>query len=198
MLASLRRACRAERGNRPHTHMDSALHDNIKSKGTNSYYYAHATTAPPESRYVSGDGPPQLVSTGPLASGGSAGGAAAAAPTPAAPLKLPVTSYSWLDDDADICLYIPLETLEGLTKEAVTTAIGPAGTTLTVTFPALGKGVPEGRVRCLLLDGLAHPIANARVLIGAKNSRLVVRLGKKDAAPWHKLLASERPFSGDD
>jgi hypothetical protein len=180
----------------------SALHENIKTKGTNSYYYAHATTAPPEARYVSGDGPPQLVS----ASGGGGGGGAAAtaaasgAPAPAAaapapPPKLPVETYSWMDDEADVVLYIPLPTVEGLAKEAVACAISPLGTSVTITFPALGGGAAPGRVRCLVLDGLYAAISNARPLVGAKNSRLVVRLGKAAAAPWHKLLAADRPFS---
>ncbi len=169
----------------------SALHANIQSKGSNSYYYAHASTAPPEARYVSGDGPPQLVSSG----SGSAGGAAAA-PAPAPPPRLPVESYQWCDDDADVALYIPLDSVEGLAKEDVSAEVSALGTTLTLAFP--GTGAAQGRQRCLVLAGLFAAVSSARVLIGAKNKRIVVKLGKAVAAPWHKLLASERPFAGDD
>ena len=173
----------------------SALHANIQSKGSNSYYYAHKSTAPPEARYVSGDGPPQLVSSS--AGGGGGGGGAAAAPAePAPPPRLPIESYQWCDDDADVALYIPLESVEGLAKEDVAAELSALGTTLTLSFP--GTGSAQGRQRCLVLAGLFAAVSNARVLIGAKNKRVVVRLGKAVAAPWHKLLASDRPYAGDD
>ena len=164
----------------------SALHANIQSKGSNSYYYAHKSTAPPEARYVSGDGPPQLVSAG----------GAAASPAPSPPPRLPVDSYQWCDDDGDVCLYIPLDTVEGLAKEDVSAEVSALGTTLTIAFP--GTGAAQGRQRCLVLAGLFAAVSSARVLIGAKNKRIVVKLGKAVAAPWHKLLASDRPFAGDD
>jgi hypothetical protein len=174
----------------------SALHANIQSKGSNSYYYAHKSTAPPEARYVSGDGPPQLVSSSAGGGGGGGGGAAAAPAEPAPPPRLPIESYQWCDDDADVALYIPLESVEGLAKEDVAAELSALGTTLTLSFP--GTGSAQGRQRCLVLAGLFAAVSNARVLIGAKNKRVVVRLGKAVAAPWYKLLASDRPYAGDD
>ena len=170
----------------------SALHENIKAKGQNSYYYAHATTAPPEARYVSGDGPPQLVSGGGGGSGPSVGdsGATAAAPLPSQPF-LPITRYSWADDEKEVCIYIPVEGSPLPAKEEceVTTSL----TSATITFPS----GPTQRSR-LVLDGLFADISSARVVVGTKQSRLVLKLVKALAAPWHKLRAADRPFAGDD
>lgn len=167
----------------------SALHENIKAKGSNSYYYAHATTAPPEARYVSGDGPPQLVSGGGGGPSVGGSGATAAAPLPSQPF-LPITRYSWADDEKEVCIYIPLEgALPSKEECEVTTSL----TSVTITFPS----GPTQRSR-LVLDGLFADISSARVLVGTKNCRLVLKLVKALAAPWHKLRAADRPFAGDD
>ena len=181
----------------------SALHENIKSKGANSYYYAHGSTAPPEQRYTSGDGPPQLV-----------GGGAAAAPAPTPSLTLlPITTYSWADDEAEVVVYIPLETLEGLSKESL--ELSHTSDSLKLLVPVLEKaGASVGgggsvggspalvasatKKRAFLLSGLHAEITGVRAILGAKNSRIVLKLVKKEAGSWYRLLKADRPYSGEE
>uniref|UniRef100_A0A7S3UK11 Uncharacterized protein n=1 Tax=Oxyrrhis marina TaxID=2969 RepID=A0A7S3UK11_OXYMA len=83
------------------TRSDSALRANIKEKGANSYYYAHAK--PPEipahAKVVSGPGlitggPPELISRD------------ESIDKPAGKPRITVTKFSWLDDGDKVKIYV--------------------------------------------------------------------------------------------
>lgn len=87
---------------------ESALRNNIRVKGKNSYYYAHKNNTPDEAAAVAWDGQaaPKLlkkdqVATGPVT------------------LPQPITKYGWCDEQKKVCLYINFPGIQDHTKELV-------------------------------------------------------------------------------
>jgi hypothetical protein len=192
---------------------ESALHSSIKTKGQTSYYYAHASTAPPEQRYTAGDHAPILIQTG-ISEGG-----------PKKPHLETITTYSWADDGAKILVYIPLPSVEGISKEALELTHTKKSLKLVIPFPtasasAVGGGgsattgssgggggasatpssaaSTSSKAYCFLLPDLHADIEGVQAVVGIKNSRIVLHLKKAVSASWYRLLASDRPYDGDE
>ena len=142
----------------------SALRDDIEKKGSNAYYYAHASTANgPE---WDGKEEPRLLET---TSGRSES------------FSRPCTSireYSWGDGNKKVTIYVDFDRA----NEVETEKVAIETTADTVTFSITDF---EGKDYKLFIDKLNAEIESASHT--AKESQFRILLKKKDESPWFSL-----------
>ena len=142
---------------------ESALRDNIEKKGTNSYYYAHSSTANgPE---WDGKEEPRLLESN------------AVTPSPCSSSKnyIPIKEYSWGDGKKIVTVYVDFEGAGdvGEDKLGVETSVD------TVTFTITEH---NGKNYKLYIDNLSAEVDNATIKV--KEEQFKILLKKKEESPW--------------
>lgn len=145
----------------------SALHDNIKSKGQNSYYYAHKKREDVEIHEWDGKAAPRLLKTQVLSAD------AAAAPEP----SVAITNYAWSDGKKRVSVYISLPDIHLHPEEH--TVVDWSDNNLALRIQHF-----EGKTRVLSLK-LYESIS--AVATKRKENQLVLQLTKATEARWHSL-----------
>ncbi|RLN65548.1 hypothetical protein BBP00_00002773 [Phytophthora kernoviae] len=144
----------------------SALHSNIKTKGTNSYYYAHKKRDNVEIHEWDGKAAPRLLKTQSVAE--------------AEPLEATegLTNYSWADGKKRVSMYL---TLPGIgAHEEENTQIDWTATSLTVKIKHY-----VGKTRLLAVPKLYDEISDVKTK--RKEDQLVLHLVKAKEISWHSL-----------
>lgn len=143
----------------------SALHDNIKSKGTNSYYYAHKKREDVEIHEWDGKAAPRLLKTQTLSADD------AREPSEG------ITNYAWSDGKKRVSVYITLPDIGAHPEEH--TVVDWSGSSFSLQIKHY-----EGKTRVLSLV-LYDAISD--VTTKRKENQLVVLLTKASEARWHSL-----------
>ncbi|KAG7382589.1 hypothetical protein PHYPSEUDO_004730 [Phytophthora pseudosyringae] len=145
----------------------SALQSNIKSKGTNSYYYAHKKREDVEIHEWDGLAAPRLLKTQSLA-----------ASQPAAEVAEAVTNYAWSDGKKRVSVYVKLPGIGAHQEED--THVDWTATSLSVTIKNY-----EGKTRLLVVRKLYDEISDVKT--NRKQDQLVLQLVKAKEFSWHSL-----------
>ncbi|RLN80707.1 hypothetical protein BBJ28_00003534, partial [Nothophytophthora sp. Chile5] len=144
----------------------SALHSNIKSKGQNSYYYAHKKRENVEIHEWDGNAAPRLLKTQSVAD-------------PDAPeVTETIVNYAWADGKKRVSVYLALPGIGGHAEED--TQIDWTATSLTVRVKHY-----EAKTRLLVVPKLYDEIADVK--IKRKADQLVLLLTKAKEFSWHSL-----------
>lgn len=146
----------------------SALHSNIKSKGQNSYYYAHKKREDVEIHEWDGNAQPRLLKTQTV----DLESAAAAEPTEA------ITNYAWADGKKRVSVYITLPGIGELAEED--TQVEWAASSLSLTVRRY-----EGKTRVLRIARLNDDISDVKTK--RKQDQLVLLLVKAKESSWYHL-----------
>ncbi|KAG3120471.1 hypothetical protein PI124_g6965 [Phytophthora idaei] len=150
----------------PSTDEISALHSNIKTKGTNSYYYAHKKREDVEIHEWDGKVAPRLLKTQSLA---------ASQPTE---VTEAITNYAWADGKKRVSVYLKLPGI-GAHKEE-DTHIDWTATSLTVKITNY-----ESKTRLLVMSKLYDEISD--IITKRKEDQLVLQLVKAKEFSWVSL-----------
>ena len=144
----------------------SALRENIAKKGTNSYYYGHATQRNgPE---WDGKEEPRLLATS------SATGEVASSPRLASVFE----SYSWGDEKTSIKVYIDFEGAADVADDRITLET----TNNSLTFKLSDV---KGKDWKLLLEPLLHDVAEATYK--KKSEMFVLTIKKSEEGTWTSI-----------
>ncbi|TYZ61318.1 hypothetical protein PybrP1_010358 [[Pythium] brassicae (nom. inval.)] len=143
----------------------SALHDNIKSKGQNSYYYAHKKREDVEIHEWDGKAAPRLLKTQAVSSGD------AREPSEG------ITNYAWSDGKKRVSVYITLPDIGAHPEEH--TVVDWSGSSLSLQIKHY-----QGKTRVL---SLALYDAISDVATKRKENQLVLQLTKASEVRWHAL-----------
>ncbi|OWZ03068.1 hypothetical protein PHMEG_00025267 [Phytophthora megakarya] len=144
----------------------SALQSNIKTKGTNSYYYAHKKREDVEIHEWDGNAAPRLLKTQSMAS------------SEAAPVTEAITNYAWADGKKRVSVYLKLPGI-GEHKEE-DTHVDWTATSLSVQIQNY-----EGKTRLLSVAKLYDEISDVQTK--RKEDQLVLHLVKAKDFSWHSL-----------
>uniref|UniRef100_A0A7S3Y1R8 CS domain-containing protein n=1 Tax=Heterosigma akashiwo TaxID=2829 RepID=A0A7S3Y1R8_HETAK len=144
----------------------SALRDNIKNKGKNSYYYAHENT----SNAPAWDGQPQPRLLGKETSEN------------ASCILKPITNYAWGDEAKKIKIYIPLDGIGDHPDGKINL------TWAEKSFSLLIESF-DGKDHGLNISELQNSITKAAVR--KKADKLVLTLTKEDEVTWHHLKKND-------
>ncbi|KAE8895424.1 hypothetical protein PF005_g4657 [Phytophthora fragariae] len=144
----------------------SALQSNIKTKGTNSYYYAHKKREDVEIHEWDGKAAPRLLKTQSLA-----------ASTPAEVTET-IVNYAWADGTKRVSVYLKLPGIGAQSEED--THIDWTATSLTVKIKNY-----EGKTRLLSVPKLYDEISDVKTK--RKEDQLVLQLVKAKEFGWHSL-----------
>ncbi|CEG43972.1 HSP20-like chaperone [Plasmopara halstedii] len=143
----------------------SALQSNIKTKGTNSYYYAHKRREDVEIHEWDGNAAPRLLKTQSLVS-------------QSAEVTDAITNYAWADGKRYVSVYLKLPGI-GLHKDE-DTDVNWTATSLTVKIKNY-----DGKTRLLVMSKLYDEISDVKVK--RKEDQLVLQLVKAKEFSWHSL-----------
>eukprot|EP00286_Rhodomonas_abbreviata_P025380 CAMPEP_0181297342 /NCGR_PEP_ID=MMETSP1101-20121128/5187_1 /TAXON_ID=46948 /ORGANISM="Rhodomonas abbreviata, Strain Caron Lab Isolate" /LENGTH=146 /DNA_ID=CAMNT_0023402269 /DNA_START=49 /DNA_END=486 /DNA_ORIENTATION=+ len=138
----------------------SALHDNIKSKGSNAYYYAHGNTA--NGPIWDGNEQPRLLET---------------TDTPVAvskPLAVSFDSFSWSDETKSVKVYIDWENANEISDEDISLV----SETNSVEFNVM----IGSKQHCLNLTSLGGDIVSATYK--KKADKFLLTLKKAEETSW--------------
>ncbi|KAH7492212.1 hypothetical protein PRIC1_002315 [Phytophthora ramorum] len=143
----------------------SALHSNIKSKGTNSYYYAHKKRQDVEIHEWDGQAAPRLLKTQSLAS---------------QPLEVTeaIANYAWADGKKRVSVYLKLPGIGAHSEEDE--CVDWTATSLTVQIKNY-----EGKTRLLSVPKLYDEISDVKTK--RKEDQLVLQLIKAKEFSWASL-----------
>jgi hypothetical protein len=145
----------------------SALHSNIKTKGQNSYYYAHKKREDVEIHEWDGNAQPRLLKKQHVQ-------AATAAPEPTEA----ITNYAWADGKKRVSLYV---TLPGIGEHAEDkTLVDWTATSVTLKVESF-----EGKTRVLSIPKLQDEIMDVKTK--RKQDQLVLQLAKAKELTWYNL-----------
>lgn len=144
----------------------SALHSNIRSKGQNSYYYAHKRREDAEIHEWDGNAQPRLLKTQQVDV------EAAAEPSEA------ITNYAWADGKRRVSVYVTLPNIGAHPEE--NTQVDWAASSLTLRVKSF-----EGKTRVLAIPRLHDEISDVKVK--RKESQLVLQLVKAKELTWFNL-----------
>ncbi|GAB5033877.1 calcyclin binding [Nannochloropsis oceanica] len=143
----------------------SALHESIKRKGINSYYYAHSK----QNHAPDWDGreAPRLMSKQALEVG--------VGREPES-----IRSYAWSDENEKIKIYVTMEGADALGDEAITLEWNELSLILTVQFP-------DSKTHLFLIKRLYDEIDDASFRV--KKDKIILNLKKKEGktAAWFDL-----------
>lgn len=146
------------------SHESSALHSNIKTKGQNSYYYAHKKREDVEIHEWDGNAAPRLLKT------------QVVNPHDVERTEA-ITNYAWADGKKRVSVYITLPDIGAHPEEH--TAIDWTAGTLSLKIRAY-----EGKTRVLALK-LYEEISDVKTK--RKENQLVLLLTKANELRWHSL-----------
>eukprot|EP00935_MAST-01C_sp_MAST-1C-sp1_P001889 g1889.t1 len=162
----------------------SALHNNISSKGKNSYYHAHQRKGP-----AAPFAGPTLVAGGKAAAAGktereavSSGSASGSGSV------VSISKYGFLDEAAKAKLYVDFEGASEVPKEQVAFEWTPTSFVLTVNVNKGGK--PESVQHVLRVEQLYGEIAGASVK--QKRDKFVLILKKVKQVGWLSLKVRQK------
>uniref|UniRef100_A0A7S2Y0T4 CS domain-containing protein n=1 Tax=Fibrocapsa japonica TaxID=94617 RepID=A0A7S2Y0T4_9STRA len=143
---------------------ESALRENIRLKGKNSYYYAHGhNNDAPE---WDGDPSPKLLASRKLLD-----------QKPVTQIE-PIKTYSWADADSKVKIYIPLDNIGAPDEEKSDVQWTANSFTLQVTNSEDAKYL-------LAVDSLNDNIKGASMKI--RPNKIIVTLQKELDVSWHDL-----------
>ena len=144
---------------------ESALRENIKSKGHNAYYYAHSNTA--TGPVWDGKEEPKLLSTSEVTAD-------------AAPKKLLILSafesYSWSDGKKTVSIYIDFDAADKIDDEAIN---------LSTTETSLEFRVSAHKEFALNIEALHGSLAGC--VYKKKADKFVLSLKKAEEVAWNQL-----------
>ncbi|CAG9317495.1 unnamed protein product [Blepharisma stoltei] len=151
---------------------ENALRDNIRRKGENSYYYAHAPRpdeVPDHAIVLEGDGiitggPPKLIARDQQF-------------TPQ-PHIFNIRNYSWSDENDKVTIYIPFE--EDVDPDLVTCKFDTKEVDLTYSFS-------DTETRKLWLKKLSNTISPTQSSYKVRKNKIVITLKKVGSLSWYKL-----------
>lgn len=143
----------------------SALQSNIKTKGTNSYYYAHKKREDVEIHEWDGNAAPRLLKTQSLTS-------------QSAEVTDAITNYAWADGKRSVSVYLKLPDI-GAHKEE-DTHVDWTATSFTVKIRNY-----KGKTRLLVMSKLYDEISDVKVK--RKEDQLVLQLIKAKEFSWLSL-----------
>ncbi|POM61745.1 hypothetical protein PHPALM_29200 [Phytophthora palmivora] len=144
----------------------SALQSNIKTKGTNSYYYAHKKREDVEIHEWDGKAAPRLLKTQSVAA------------SEAATVTTAITNYAWADGKKRVSVYLKLPGIGAHDEED--THINWTATSLSVEIKNY-----EGKTRLLSVAKLYDEISDVKTK--RKEDQLVLQLVKAKEFSWHSL-----------
>jgi hypothetical protein len=143
----------------------SALQSNIKSKGTNSYYYAHKKREHVEIHEWDGNAAPRLLKTQSLAAAQSEVAEA-------------IANYAWADGKKRVSVYLKLPGIGAQSEQD--THVEWTASSLTVRIDNY-----EGKTRLLSLPKLYDEISDVKTK--RKEDQLVLQLVKAKEFSWVSL-----------
>lgn len=153
----------------------NALEANVRTKGTNSYYYAHANTCAKEQRDY-GDGPRKLTVEEVEAMGGS-NHSNSELNAKKKKKKARITNFAWADGKKSVSVYV---NIEGVSEHDISVEWEARRVVFTIA------GEKEDRE--LVLDKLHDDIRDARCKV--KPSKVVLVLKKATAdVSWYQLTS---------
>ena len=148
---------------------ESALRDNIDKKGTNSYYYAHSSTANgPE---WDGKEEPRLLESNTVTPSSSSSSMNC----------ISIKEYSWGDGKKIVTVYVDFEGAGSVGEEK----LGVETTADTVTFTITEH---NGKNYKLYIDKLSAEVENATIKV--KDEQFKILLKKKEESPWFNFRKS--------
>eukprot|EP00341_Mesodinium_pulex_P014886 CAMPEP_0116890292 /NCGR_PEP_ID=MMETSP0467-20121206/831_1 /TAXON_ID=283647 /ORGANISM="Mesodinium pulex, Strain SPMC105" /LENGTH=149 /DNA_ID=CAMNT_0004557907 /DNA_START=34 /DNA_END=480 /DNA_ORIENTATION=- len=140
---------------------ESALRENLKRKGTNSYYYAHGHGANgPE---WDGKEQPRLLATAPIA-----------AQEAEVKRTRVIESYSWMDGKKSVKILVDYENAGDVDDECLELDWTPTSVSFRMTV--------EGSEYILYIAPLHGVIDNGTVK--KKDNKFIITLRKKSGSPW--------------
>lgn len=147
----------------------SALEDNIRSKGSNAYYYAHGSREGVEKVEWDGKPEPRLLRRMPTEDS-------------TAPSSTAITTYGWYDDGAKVKIFTEMAGVEELEEDQVTLESDDRSLTLTINA--------SDETHVLRLSPLKAAIESARCRV--KPGKVWITLRKEDAdETWRELLSKD-------
>lgn len=144
----------------------SALQSNIKTKGTNSYYYAHKKREDVEIHEWDGNAAPRLLKTQSLAT------------SEPAEVTEAISNFAWADGKKRVSVYLKLPGIGTHTEEG--THIDWTATSLSVKIKNY-----EGKTRLFVVSKLYDEISDVKTK--RKEDQLVLQLIKAKEFSWHSL-----------
>lgn len=144
----------------------SALHSNIKTKGQNSYYYAHKKREDVEIHEWDGNAQPRLLKKRQVE--------VEAAPEPTEA----ITNYAWADGKKRVSVYVTLPEIGNHTEE--NTHIDWTATSVTLKVKNY-----QGKTRVLAIPKLYDEISDVKTK--RKENQLVLQLVKAKELTWFNL-----------
>ena len=145
---------------------ESALRENIEKKGTNSYYYAHGSTANgPE---WDGKEEPRLLASEASVSSSSSRSRNCTS----------IKEYSWGDGKKVVAIYVDFEGAGSLGEDKL--AVETTADTVTFTI-----NEHNGKDYKLYIDKLSSEVESATIKV--KDEQFKILLRKKEESPWFNL-----------
>jgi len=143
----------------------SALHENISRKGSNSYYYAHGKKI--EGPVWDGKEEPRLLAVAPSS-------------LPPKEIVVPLDSYSWLDEEKFVRLYIDFTSANEVADDEITTENDDQSFSFKFNHSS----------KCYLLA--VNPLNDKidRLVLKKKSDKFVITLYKATEATWFQLKKS--------
>lgn len=141
---------------------ENALRENIKAKGTNAYYYAHAHRS--DAPAWDGQEAPRLLEKKASISDESA-------------RKVPITKYAWSDDGGKVKIYIDLANIGEVLEDGVSIEFEDTSLTLSVQV--------QNAIHELQIPSLYEKIEDAK--FRQKPDKIIVTLKKANTFSWHEL-----------
>ncbi|GAB9462910.1 hypothetical protein Gpo141_00000391 [Globisporangium polare] len=145
-------------------HASSALHSNIKTKGQNSYYYAHKKREDVEIHEWDGKAAPRLLKTQSINPN-------------EVEITEAITNYAWADGKKRVSVYITLPDIGAHPEEH--TVIDWSDNSFSLKIKQL-----QGKTRVLALK-LYEDISDVKTK--RKENQLVLQLTKASELRWHSL-----------
>jgi|UniRef100_K3X282 calcyclin binding protein len=142
----------------------SALHTNIKTKGQNSYYYAHKKRDDVEIHEWDGNAAPRLLKTQQINADD-------------VEVVEVITNYAWADGKKKVSVYITLAGIGAHPEEY--TVVDWSASTLSLKIKQY-----QGKTRVLVLK-LYESISDVQTK--RKENQLVLQLTKANELRWHSL-----------
>ena len=154
----------------------NALQANVKSKGANAYYYAHARAKTEQRDY--GEGPKKLS----LEEAAKLDPTIAAGETAKETRKKRITKFAWGDGKKSVSVYVDFE---GVKEDAVSIDWEARRVAVTIRGSADGENDHE-----LILEPLHDDIRDVKVKV--KPSKIVLVLKKATAdVSWYQLTSKK-------
>ena len=144
---------------------ESALKDNIKSKGQNAYYYAHGNT--PTGPVWDGKEEPKLLSR------------EASIDASVKTIKYEKIEYAWADGDKKVSIYIEFDQMDNIDDDSITLD------TSKNTFDFKFSITSGGKSYRLIVDNLHEEIESA--IYKKKADKFLILLKKVNEISWSNL-----------